>query len=115
MTAYTHVPSATVLGPLEPAGIRPGADGGNPLLGRIRFDTDGAVASGVWESQPGTWPVEPREQTEFCYIVSGRAIVTDAESGRTFEISAGDVIVQPRGWTGRWNVLETIRKVWALV
>jgi uncharacterized cupin superfamily protein len=43
--------------------------------------------------------------------VSGRATSTDATTGKRFEISAGDVIVQPRGWSGRWDVTETIRKV----
>ena len=28
--------------------------------------------------------------------------------------AAGDVIVQPEGWSGRWDVKETIRKVWTL-
>ena len=46
-------------------------------------------------------------------IVSGRAVITDGATGRTFEISAGDVIVQPEG-CGRWDVKETIRKVWTL-
>jgi uncharacterized cupin superfamily protein len=46
--------------------------------------------------------------------VSGRAVITDAATGRSFEISAGDVIVQPEGWSGRWDVKETIRKVWSL-
>ena len=114
MSTYVHVPAATVTGPLEPIGQRPGADSGNPQLGILRFETDGAVRAGVWECEPGGWPVEPREDTETCYILSGRATVTDAATGRTFEVSAGDVIVQPQGWFGRWDVTETIRKVWSL-
>ena len=35
-------------------------------------------------------------------------------TGATYEVSAGDVIVQPKGWSGRWDVKETIRKVWSL-
>ena len=72
------------------------------------------MRAGVWECEPGGWPVEPREDTETCYILSGRATVTDAATGRTFEVTAGDVIVQPQGWSGRWDVTETIRKVWSL-
>jgi uncharacterized cupin superfamily protein len=83
-------------------------------LGILRFDTDGAVRAGVWECEPGGWPVVDRQDTETCYILSGRAIVTDKATGERFEINAGDVIVQPRGWSGRWDVVETIRKVWSL-
>ncbi|MFJ8596922.1 cupin domain-containing protein [Streptomyces sp. NPDC093598] len=39
----------------------------------------------------GGWPVEEREDTETCCILSGRAIITDGATGETFEISAGDV------------------------
>jgi uncharacterized cupin superfamily protein len=55
-----------------------------------------------------------RADTETIYILSGRATVTEAETGHTFEISAGDVVVQPRGWSGRWDVTETIRKVYSI-
>jgi uncharacterized cupin superfamily protein len=114
MSTYVHVPATTITGALEPAGQRPGADSGDPQLGILRFETDGAVRAGVWESAPGGWPVEKRETTETCYILSGSATVTDGATGKTFEVSAGDVIVQPEGWYGRWDVHETIRKVWSL-
>lgn len=55
-----------------------------------------------------------RPDTETCYILSGRATVTDAATGERYEVSAGDVIVQPRGWSRRWDVSETIRKVYSI-
>ncbi len=114
MANYVHVPASTVTGNLEPIGPRPGADSGDPQLGILRFDTDETVRAGVWECRPGGWPVEEREDTETCYIVSGRAIITDGATGERYEISAGDVIVQPKGWSGRWDVKETIRKVYSI-
>ncbi|GGV85109.1 cupin domain-containing protein [Streptomyces massasporeus] len=114
MTTFVHVPASRITGDLEPMGQRPGADSGDPQLGLLRFDTDGTVRAGVWESRPGGWPVVERADTETCYILSGRALVTDAATGETFEISAGDVIVQPQGWSGRWDVKETIRKVYSI-
>jgi uncharacterized cupin superfamily protein len=62
----------------------------------------------------GGWPVVDRPDTETCYILSGRATVTDAATGERYEVSADDVIVQPRGWSGRWDVSETIRKVYSI-
>ena len=110
MQPYVHVPSATILGELEPNGHRKGYDSGDPKTSILRFDTDALVKTGIWECQPGGWEVTPREDTEVCYILSGRATITDHATGNRFEITGGDVIVQPKDWTGRWDVTETIRK-----
>ena len=110
MRPYIYVPAATIAGELEPNGHRPGYDSGDPKTSILKFDT--AIKTGVWECQPGGWEVTPREDTEVCYIVSGRATVTDGATGTSYEISGGDVIVQPKDWSGRWEVTETIRKVY---
>ena len=109
MRPYVHVSAAKILGELEPNGHRQGFDSGDPKTSILRFDTE--VKAGVWECQPGGWQ-SMREDAEVCYIVSGRATVTDGATGTRYEIAAGDVIVQPRGWSGRWDVTETIRKVY---
>jgi uncharacterized cupin superfamily protein len=114
MTTFIHVPAATITGELEPRGQRPGADVGDPQISGRAFDTGGDVKAGIWESQPGGWPVVNREDTETCYILSGRATITDAATGESYDVSAGDVIIQPRGWSGRWDVKETIRKVYSI-
>jgi uncharacterized cupin superfamily protein len=111
---YVHQPAATVTGPLVPKGQRPGADSGDPQISALAFDTPGDVRVGVWECEPGAWPVVDRPDTETCYILRGRATITDGETGHHYEVSAGDVIVQPRGWSGRWQVTETIRKVYSI-
>jgi len=112
--SYVHQSAATVTGALEPRGQRPGADSGDPQISSVAFDTPDDVRVGIWECEPGGWPIVNRADTETCYIVSGRATVTDGASGNSYEISAGDVIVQPRGWSGRWDVTETIRKVYSI-
>jgi uncharacterized cupin superfamily protein len=107
--SFVHVPAATIRGELEPNGHRVGFDSGDPQTSILRFDTE--VKTGVWECQPGGWQAT-REDTEVCYIVSGRATITDGQTGTAFEVSSGDVIVQPKGWSGRWEVTDTIRKVY---
>lgn len=114
MSTFIHIPAAMVSVPLERSGLRPGADSGDPQVGSLEFDTSGTLSAGVWECEPGGWPVENRAETEFCYILAGHAVISDGATGRTFEVTAGDVIVQPKGWSGRWDVTETIRKVWAV-
>jgi uncharacterized cupin superfamily protein len=112
---YLHQPASVVTGPLEPRGQRPGADAGDPQISSVAFETPADVKVGVWECQPGGWPVAERPDTETCYILAGRATITDATTGERYEISAGDVIVQPKGWSGRWDVTETIRKFYSIV
>lgn len=115
MPVLTHLPNDVVSGPLNPAGLRAGADSGNPQLHTLSVENGtSAAATGVWECQPGGWPVIDRPDTEVCYILSGRAVLTDDESGETTEIGPGSFVVLPVGWTGRWDVSETLRKTYAI-
>ena len=46
-------------------------------------------------------------------MLSGRVALTDG-SGRTEEFGPGDSYILPRGFEGRFEVLETLRKVYVL-
>jgi uncharacterized protein len=102
-------------GPLEDWGPRPGADSGEPRMsGRILFTTpDGAVEIGIWACTPGGWAIVDRPDTESVQIISGRARMTDA-AGVPVELGPGDVLVLPKGWSGRWDILEPVRKLYVL-
>jgi uncharacterized cupin superfamily protein len=105
----SHLLAASVQGELEPWGLRAGADSGNPqTAGRILHEGDGLVA-GVWECAPGGWPTVDRPATEAMLFLSGRARITPV-GGEPMEFGAGDSFVLPKGWNGRWDVLETVRK-----
>jgi uncharacterized cupin superfamily protein len=99
---------------LPAAGQRAGADSGDPQLGVQPLAPDARGNLGIWECQPGGWPVVNRPDTEFTYIVAGRATLTDDATGKVVEIGAGDLVILPPGWTGRWDVIETVRKVYAI-
>lgn len=115
MPKFTILKHATLqIMPLNPAGQRAGADKGDPQLGVQTLAPDAVGNLGVWECQPGGWPVVERPDTEFTYIISGKALLTDSASGEVVEVTGGDLIILPPGWTGRWDVLETVRKVYAI-
>ncbi|WP_175839110.1 cupin domain-containing protein [Burkholderia anthina] len=99
---------------LAAAGQRAGADRGDPQIAIQRLAPDAAGNLGIWECQPGGWPVVDRPDTEFTVILSGRANLTDDASGDVVEIGAGDLVILPPGWTGRWDIIETVRKVYAI-
>ena len=110
------LPAAELAGALEDWGLRPGADVGEPRMsGRVLFgDADGPLEVGVWACTPGGWAITVRTDTETVQILAGRARLTDA-SGRSVELGPGDGLVLPRGWSGRWHVLEPVRKLYVIV
>ncbi|ODU06909.1 MAG: hypothetical protein ABS81_03510 [Pseudonocardia sp. SCN 72-86] len=111
MPSATRLSKTELLGDLTPTGQRAGADSGDPQVRARAIAGGGPERIGVWECAPGGWAVVDRPDTETCVILSGRARITDQDSGRVLEVGAGDMVVLPSGWSGRWDVLETVRKV----
>ncbi len=115
MTSFTIIKSADIQAlPLNPGGQRAGADRGDPQIATQALGVEATGNLGVWECQPGGWPVVNRADTEFTYIISGVALLTDEASGQVVEVTGGDLIILPPGWSGRWDVLKTVRKVYAI-
>ena len=93
-------------GPLEEATGEPMQTRGSTLW------QDGDDEVGVWEctAGPSHWTLETHE---FVHIVSGRMTVTP-DGGQPQQVGPDDVAVFPRGWTGSWQIHETIRKVYVI-
>ncbi len=101
--------SDAVRGELEPWGPRDGANAGNPQTsGQILFSGNGMLA-GVWECTPGGWDTVDRPATEAMLFLTGSARIT-TQGAASVIFKAGDTFVLPKGWNGRWEVLETVRK-----
>jgi uncharacterized cupin superfamily protein len=109
-------PTDTLFGELEPTGPRAGADRGQPeTWTRVIFQSpDGRMQVGVWQCTPGGWAIVDRPDTETVHILEGRARITDADGG-VHDLSEGDAIVLPKGWSGRWDIVETVRKLYVTV
>jgi uncharacterized cupin superfamily protein len=75
-------------------------------------DTTGQFFSGIWESSPGKWRITYSE-SEFCGILSGRVILTDA-SGKAEEFKTGDAFIVPAGFEGTWETVEPVKKWYAI-
>ncbi|BBP98957.1 cupin [Burkholderia sp. SFA1] len=115
MAKFTIVKAADIASArLASAGQRAGADSGDPQIAVQSVAPEAIGNLGIWECQPGGWPVINRPDTEFTYIISGRARLTDDSTGEVTEITGGDLVVLPPGWTGRWDVLEPVRKIYAI-
>jgi uncharacterized cupin superfamily protein len=103
-------PGIELTAELEDWGPRVGADSGEPTTsGRVLYEGNG-IQVGIWECTPGGWAIKDRPDHETVQILAGRARLTNAD-GTSSELTAGDVLTLPKGWSGRWDVLETVRKL----
>lgn len=99
---------------LTPAGQRAGADSGDPQISVKQISNTDGISVGIWECTAGGWPVVNRADTEVATILSGKGRITD-DDGTVTQIEAGTVVTLPKGWTGRWDIEETTRKVYVIV
>ena len=78
----------------------------------IELWSDADVSAGIWECTPGPshWTLETHE---VIHVVAGRMTVTP-DGGEPSEIATGSVAVFPRGWSGTWQIHQTLRKVYAI-
>jgi uncharacterized cupin superfamily protein len=72
------------------------------------------VETGFWECTPGTFTARRDGYTELCQFVSGEVIVT-GDDGVSARFVAGDTLITPAGWTGTWEVIETVRKLYVII
>ena len=76
------------------------------------YSADKNFGIGVWESKPGSMNYTDLEYDELMYVLGGTIILTD-EHGVTGTYGAGEGLVLPMGWTGKFVVPEGgVRKIW---
>jgi len=73
---------------------------------------EGGAEAGVWECTPGPsrWV---QDENEFAYIISGSVTVTP-DGGEPARLGPGGSLFVPKGWTGTWDIHETLRKVYVV-
>jgi uncharacterized protein len=98
---------------LEPIGPRADPSQGEPFESAREVSNDGRTAVGVWECTAGRFPVARDGTHSFMYILAGSATVRGSD-GDTHELAPGAILVEPDGWTGEWDIRETIRKVYVM-
>lgn len=77
-------------------------------------DPTGQFHAGIWQGEPGAWRVRyDAGEEELCTLLEGRVRLTDAE-GNVREFAPGASFVVPGGFTGTWENLTRVRKVYAI-
>jgi uncharacterized cupin superfamily protein len=92
----------------------PTAETGAPYESWHVISDDGQVELGIWEVTPGSFRGSCDGYYEQMHFVAGRGSITDA-AGEVTAIQPGVVMLCPDGWSGVWEVEETVRKTYAVV
>ncbi|GGE13044.1 hypothetical protein SAMN05421774_103124 [Gemmobacter megaterium] len=95
----------------KPTTLTPGQQEASALLWA---SADGRVKVGVWECTPGRFTADRTAAGEHCHILSGRAVVRNADGSHARDIGPGDLLVLPQGWTGEWEILTHLRKLFLI-
>jgi hypothetical protein len=108
----TYLRHADKVTDLEDWGPLDEATGPAMATSGITLWSDGDQQIGIWQCQPGPsrWLLETNE---FVHIVAGRMTVT-IDGGAPVVLASGDTAVFPRGWSGTWEIAETIRKLYVI-
>ena len=61
---------------------------------------------------PGSFNARKDDVGELMQFIAGRGTITDASGSR--EIAPGISMYTPDGWTGVWDVEETVRKTYVV-
>lgn len=112
MPALVHISASTARDEPAPVGPRVGADAGDPQILQLPVETGTGAKIGIWECTPGSWKVDDKPDSETFYVIEGKAILEDDETGSRVTITGGDFVITPKGWSGRWTIQETLRKAY---
>lgn len=80
--------------------------------GESMYDV-GPTSVGYWKCSPGSWKSTKRESEVF-FVLEGVFFLTNAD-GSARRCGPGDTVVLPKGWSGHWDIVETVKKVWFII
>ena len=108
------LPQNYLIEPLEPQGVHKLADpGSEPLVSTKVHSPGNTLGAGLWECTPGTWHIT-RDTSETFLVLSGKATLTNADGSLRVQLVPGVWHTTPAGWSGKWEVLSTIRKMFVV-
>ncbi|KAK3236583.1 hypothetical protein CYMTET_53284 [Cymbomonas tetramitiformis] len=103
--------SPAEVGPHSP---RKGAVYGFPTTATRTIYDVGTTSVGYWTCTPGSFVVGKRSSFESFFVLQGVFFLT-SPNGSARRCVAGDTVVLPKGWSGHWDIIETVEKIWVEV
>jgi uncharacterized cupin superfamily protein len=65
----------------------------------------------VWACDAGVYPRVKDRRGSFMYLLNGAGQIVDAD-GTSHELAGNSILILPFGWSGHWNITQTVRKVY---
>ncbi|MBO1269330.1 cupin domain-containing protein [Arthrobacter cavernae] len=80
--------------------------------GSYLWKGENGAEAGIWECTEGhsRWVLETNE---FVHVLSGSMTITP-DGGEPEFVGPGDTVFIPRGWSGNWELHETLRKLYVI-
>ncbi|CAB9518156.1 Enzyme of the cupin superfamily [Seminavis robusta] len=94
--------------------VTPAAFDASPSTASQTVYRVGSTTVGSSLLSPGSYMVAGQSRTECFYVLEGVFLLTNTD-GSARRCVAGDTIVIPKGWNGRWDVLEQARTLKVVV
>jgi uncharacterized cupin superfamily protein len=76
----------------------------------VLLDEAGAFFA-VWACDAGVYPRVKDKRGSFMYLLEGAGTIVD-DDGTAHELTPDSVLILPFGWSGHWNITQTVRKVY---
>jgi uncharacterized cupin superfamily protein len=74
--------------------------------------SSGELEIGIWECTPGVFGGATGDENEAMLMVAGRATVQ--HDGGDYDLAPGTLWTTPRQWRSRWEVHQTVRKMYVI-
>ncbi|WP_165191678.1 cupin domain-containing protein [Caulobacter soli] len=75
---------------------------------RSYSDEEKKIYAGTFKCTAGVYAIN-YDVWEFCHLIKGKCLITH-ESGRQYELNAGDAFVLEPGFKGTWAIVEDMEK-----
>lgn len=98
---------------LEPSGSPSRIVAGTPQCAEKVLVASDGVEIGVWEVTAGCFLSAKPDSGEVMHFLAGSGTLTH-QDGSVTDIGPGITVSLQPGWSGEWNVVETVRKVYAI-
>ncbi|MFD6063743.1 cupin domain-containing protein [Rhodococcus wratislaviensis] len=85
------------------------------LIALVAGDGVNAGTIAAWSCDRDGFTYDKLPTPEAAFLLEGAARLTETQSGETVEVRAGEGYRIPAGWSGTWEAIEPVRKIYFML